>query len=167
MSVTRQGYKTAQDVYLIGGEVKIADQAKPVEVTIAGADASGGSVNTNLASTTIMQPVDIQSHYSQTIQTHAAAVVPPSSWNGPTWIDTNGFNEIAVSLLNDSATTSSISIEWSNDGTTKHGTESVAPNGAFKERVGSATTKARYAKVSIWNGDTIAHTMSAWAYLKA
>jgi hypothetical protein len=144
MSVTIQGYKTGQDVYIMGG-----------------------SANAVITGSDVMQPVDIQSHYSQTIQTHTASVVPPSSWNGPLWIDTNGFSEIAVTFLNDAATTSSISIEWSNDGTTKQGTESVAPNGAFKERVASVPTKARYARVAVWNGDTVAHTISTWAYLKA
>jgi hypothetical protein len=158
MSVTRQGYKTAQDVYLLGGEV-----------TIAGANSAGGAINTNIASTDIMQPVDIQSHYQILSQTHAGILIAPNTWNtAAAWIDTNGFDRIAVTLMNDASTQTSVNIVWSHDGVTQHGEDSgVIGVGTAIRKAGETATKARYAKVSISNADAAAHTMSAWAFLKA
>jgi hypothetical protein len=154
MSVTRQGYKTAQDVYLLGGEV-----------TIAGANAAGGAMSTNLASTDIMQPVDIQSHYQTTIQTHSGMMIAPSAASTSSWVDTNGFDRIALTLLNDAATTSVSQFVWSHDGTTQHGIDDVVTS-TSKWKTYEAATKARYVRVYVSNSDTAAHTMSAWVYLK-
>jgi hypothetical protein len=158
MSVTRQGYKTAQDVYLLGGEV-----------TIAGANSAGGAINTNITGSEVMQPVDIQSRYQQTIQSHAGVMVAPNVWSSMTgWIDTNGFDSIALTVKNDAATNAKGNIDWSHDAANTHGSDIVIPTSANFTLAGSVPTKARYAKVVIQNQDAAAsHTLSAWAYLKA
>jgi hypothetical protein len=146
MSVTRQGYKTAQDVYVIGG-----------------------SANAVITGSDVMQPVDIQSHYQTTIQTHTGVMAAPNSWNtAAAWIDTIGFDRIAVTLSNDAAVQSSVNIMWSHDGTNSQGEDSgVITTGTAIRKAGETATKARYAKVSISNADAAAHTMNAWAFLKA
>jgi len=144
MSVTRQGYKTAQDVYLLGG-----------------------STNTIITGSDVMQPVDIQSHYQQTIQTHAGVMVAPSVGSGSVWLDTTGFNEIAFTIANDATTATSIDVTWSHDGTSTHGVEYGVIPGTPRYKAISMATKARYVKLTITNTDTAAHTVSAYAYLKA
>jgi hypothetical protein len=93
----------------------------------------------------------------------------PNSWNtAAAWIDTIGFDRIAVTLSNDAAVQSSVNIMWSHDGTNSQGEDSgVITTGTAIRKAGETATKARYAKVSISNADAAAHTMNAWAFLKA
>jgi hypothetical protein len=114
-------------------------------------------------------PINIQSRYSQTIQTHNAVSIGASQWStSTTWIDCDGFDKIAFTLLNDAIVTSSGNILWSNDGVAQHGEEvSVLATNNLIRKTGITDVKARYAKLSINNGDASAHTISAWAYLKA
>jgi hypothetical protein len=156
MSVTRQGYKTAQDVYLLGGEV-----------TIAGANSAGGAINTNIASTDIMQPVDIQSHYQTTIQTHNAVSVATVTISHSAWIDTNGFDKVAITMLNSAATSSYIDLYWSNDGINVHGANYSQQSSTALSKAFEIPTQARYLRISLYNANTASNTMSAWAYLKA
>ena len=144
MSVTRQGYKTAQDVYLIGGEVKA-----------------------NISNAEVMQPVDVQSHYQLTVQTHAGVMIAPSVGSGSVWIDTNGFTEIAFTIANDASTATSVDVTWSHDGVGTHGVEYGVIPGTARYKAINLSTKARYVKLTITNTDTAAHTVSGYAYLKA
>jgi hypothetical protein len=112
----------------------------------------------------------IQSKYSKTVQTHSAVSIALSAWNtSATWIDCDGFDKIALTLLNDAATGSTVNVLWSHDGVTQQGEDSsVITTGNLIRKAGVTDVKARYAKVSINNADaTAAHVMSAWAYLKA
>ncbi len=128
-----------------------------------------GSQNVSLVSSNVAQPVDIQARLSQTIQTHNAVSVALSGNSQSAWLDCDGFDKIAFSLINDASTNSSMDVYWSNDGTNIHATERVIATGAGTNRQPVETgTKARYYKVRINNEDAaLAHTMSAWAYLKA
>jgi hypothetical protein len=128
-----------------------------------------GSQNIQLTSSNVIQPIDVQSRLQTTIQTHNAVSVALSSSSEQTsWIDCDGFIEIALTMLNDGVTNSSLNVYWSNDGTNKHGFETVVATSAVQYKAGSVPIKARYAKVRVDNGDAgAAHTMSAWAYLKA
>lgn len=128
--------------------------------------SSDNPLNVKQAGSDVQMPVDIQSRYQQTVQTHNAVSVAASGESQGAWIDTNGFHDVSATLLNDAATTSTLSFFWSNDGSTTHGIEHVLSN-TEKNKAASATIKARYMKVRIHNGDTAAHVMSAWAYLKA
>jgi hypothetical protein len=121
----------------------------------------------NPGDTNSIMPIDIQSRYAQTIQTHNAVSVATTATSASSWIDCDGFDKIAGTLKNDATTTSNITIDWSNDGATVHGTENIIVNGTGTTRAGIQDVKARYARISVYNGDTVSHTMSAWIYLKA
>lgn len=111
--------------------------------------------------------VQLTGSNAKTIQTHNAVSLAASSISSnPTFIDCNGFKELAVTVMNDATTSSTVELYWSNDNVTVHGTEILASANTAKWRVGSTPIKARYLKVNLQNGDAAAHTMSAWAYLK-
>jgi hypothetical protein len=122
-------------------------------------------------SRTTQTPVNISFHESQTIQTHNAVSVPLSSNSLQTnWVDTVGYSSVSLTLMSDAAATNQADIYWSNDGVTNQGADfGVVPSSAASAlRTGDITIRARYMKVRVVNGDgAAAHTMSAWAYLKA
>jgi len=123
-------------------------------------DQSGNGIDLN-------NPLAIQTRTPQTVQTHNAVSVPLSSSVNGNWIDTTLFNAIALTLMNDGSTTSSLNVDWSNDGITLHGSEVAIASSTSRWKAGYVSTKARYARLSVVNGDAgAAHVMSAWAYLK-
>jgi hypothetical protein len=126
-----------------------------------------GTGNVLIAGSNIMLPVDIQGHLSQTIQTHnAVSVASSGNATQTSWMDCNGYTDISLTLQNDATALCLASISWSNDGVNTHGQDSgVIPLSSKNFGAGSTKVKARYAKVIIGNNDSIAHTMSAWAYL--
>lgn len=135
-----------------------------------------GTVGTLVTAETIIEgaeatvPVDIQSRYATTIQTHNAVSVPLSSTSTGSFIDVDGFDKISVIATNDNTTSTwAVNLIWSIDGVTDHGYEILLASGALGNKTIKITdTKARYVKVQLQNTDaTLAHTMSAWAYLKA
>jgi hypothetical protein len=138
-------------------------------------DAQGRGIDTNNplpikhSASDIIQPVEIQSKYAQTIQTHNAVSVPLSNYSNGSWIDCDGFSDIGVTFVSDSNTlNSSISLHWSNDGSTKHGDETLVATSTPMFKQGVTSIKSRYVRVVLGNQDSaLAHTMSAWAYLKA
>jgi hypothetical protein len=141
-------------------------------VQINGSAASGGAINTNatVVGTSVMQPVDIQNRLQTTTQTHNAVSVALSGTSTQTnFIDTAGFDTVAVTVMNDVNTQQNgVNLFWSNDGTTLHGSETLLASAVGQTRAASTAIKARYLKVQLTNGDaSAAHTMSAWAYLKA
>lgn len=116
----------------------------------------------SIAGSTVQIPVDFQSRYSSTTQTHnAVSVTANSSSLYSTWIDLNGFGSAEFTALNDADTENSVIALWSNDGTNQHGRE-VVVMGTARYKTGFIPKKARYLKVELYNPDTIAHTMSAW-----
>lgn len=117
----------------------------------------------------IMQPVEIQGHLQTAIQTHNAVSVGPTNGTASSaWMDTNGYDQVALTLMNDAGVSSSGTLQWSYDGTNIHGEETVlAAGGTARYRTASTDTKARYVRVILTNPDAAAHTMSAWLYLKA
>lgn len=120
-----------------------------------------------LTGSNVAQPTDLQSRYSQTIQTHNAVSVGASGSSIGTWIDTEGFAKLAITFANDNSTGSKINIHWSNDASSIHGfDDSVGGTTMSQQKTGIVDTKARYARLALFNTDTVAHTMSAWAYLK-
>lgn len=115
---------------------------------------------------------EITGRTTKTIQTHNAVSVGPSGFSvqgiGSNWIDCNGFSDISLTFINDAATTSQVNVQWSNDNATTHGQDyGVVASSTNAQKAGTTKVKARYAKVSAFNGDTASHTMSAWAYLSA
>lgn len=132
-----------------------------VSITEAAANGSGLGVTTG-----DILPVDIQSRYAQTIQTHNAVSVA-TGWSNGLWQDADGFDKVAVTLKNDASTSNTANIEWSNDGVAIQGVETIIANSTTNNRSAITEIKMRYFRVNIYNGDAVAHTMSAWAYLKA
>jgi hypothetical protein len=115
-----------------------------------------------------MTPIDVQSRLQTTIQTHnAVSVAATTGTSDSSWIDTDGFNELAITLMNDATTNSSADLYWSHDGSSIHGVEAnFIPSDGIQKKVANTITKARYMKLHIFNTDAASHTMSAWAYLK-
>ena len=132
-----------------------------------------GSQNSKITGSDIQQPVEIQGHITQSIQTHNAVSIAANGNNtNSTWQDANGFVDLALSVISDSGTAQfAATVLWSHDGTNVHGAEVVISGGAAiwaNSRAGQAPIKARYFKVVLLNSDSaVAHTMSAYAYLKA
>lgn len=110
----------------------------------------------------------LNSHLQKTIQTHnAVSVAGSNGTSASSWIDTDGFDKLAVTLLNDASTSSSITIFWSNNGSTSHGIDDNLVNNTVNVKSTILDTKSRYAMIRLNNADAAAHTMSAWVLLKA
>lgn len=132
-----------------------------------GAVAVKGEVSVGVTSSDIMQPVDLQSRYQQTIQTHTATMVAPDGVGQSVYVDTNGFDRLAVTVTTDSTMGTKIQLVWSNDGVSQHGVDSLSST-PDKWYTHETATKARYVKIYVVNNDASApHTMSSWTYLKA
>lgn len=134
-------------------------------------DANGypiPKVSAQLTGSNVIQPTDIQSHLQTTIQTHNAVSVALSGNSVGSWIDADGFDKIGCTMAGDNSFSNSCSIHWSNDGSTLHGAESIIATGTGQQRAGITDTKSRYFRLVLGNNDSAAaHTMSAWAFLKA
>jgi hypothetical protein len=127
---------------------------------------SGNASDVKLTGSIIQQPVDIQSRLQTTIQTHNAVSVAASGFSASSWIDCEGFDKLAGTMMNDASTNSYVSVFWSNDGVNTHGNELVFSTNTLNLKYFETPIKSRYARLVIGNSDTVAHTMSAWAYLK-
>jgi hypothetical protein len=125
-----------------------------------------GSRLVQLNGSNIAQPTDIQSRYAQTIQTHNAVSVGASSISYGSWIDADGFDKVGITFKNDGSVTSTIYVYYSNDGVSECGFDTI-PTATNATKKAVFDIGARYVRVGVHNGDTAAHTMSAWAYLKA
>lgn len=105
---------------------------------------------------------------SVTIQTHNAVSIGASNNSPGAWFDCGNATEIGVTLKNDAATSSSVDLEWSHDGSTAAGKDfNAIPAGTptLRASSGRIPTKAKWCRVIAINGDAAAHTMSTWAYL--
>lgn len=137
-----------------------------------------GLLGIKVLNSDIMQPVDLQSSYQTTFQTHAGVVVPPATDAttfgvaiSTVWIDTNGFTEISFTQKSNATGTGAngrIQFIWSNDGVNNDSYElQTASVGNNQYRSGSVPTKARYVKVQFDNMNTGApQTVTSWVYLK-
>lgn len=122
---------------------------------------------TTLTGSIVAQPVDVQARYSKTIQTHSGVTLAPSAGNIGAWIDCEGFNELAITLMNDATASSYVNVHWSNDNANAHGEDSQVMQGTSRYKSGNIAVKARYARFLVYNSDATPHSMSVWAYLKA
>lgn len=123
---------------------------------------------TQEANQAAQKQVGIYYHESQTIQTHNAVVVTPTGSTSTSYIDCLGYSSIAFSYATDSGSVpSGMYITWSHDGTSGFASETPFANSNRPNGATEYTTKARYVRVTLTNGDTVNHTMSAWVFLKA
>lgn len=118
--------------------------------------------------------ISLRDRKTQTIQTQNAVSVVANgssvpSTGGPTnngWQSSKGFDQVAVTMTNDAAINSGCAVYWSNDGVNAHGNETIIATAAQVNKAGRTGVKADWFKVVPINGDaSLAHTMSAWAYL--
>jgi hypothetical protein len=159
-----QGSNGAANVILNASNVP---DSQAIPVKISGADSTGGAVNTNVKGSDIIQPVDIQARYAQTIQTHNAVSVPATTGaSDSAWLDTSNFSQVGVTVTNSSPTPMKAEILWSNDGLNMHHYEVIA-NGSIAYGGGHYDIKSRYFRIRLSNTDGTARIMSSWAYLKA
>jgi hypothetical protein len=134
-------------------------------------DNGDGSYSTNTAITDsdAILPMGVEYRKQKMIPAHSSTNVLPNAWNTISgWIDTDGFESIAVTLKNDAATLAKANIDWSHDQSVTAGSEQVIAPASNFSLAGAVPTKARYAKISIQNQDgAAAHVFFSWAYLKA
>jgi hypothetical protein len=129
---------------------------------------ANGNVQVDLEEASSIIPIDIQSRLASTIQTHNAVSVAISGSSSSAWLDCDGFDKLAVHLKNDGSTSSQVNLLWSVDGSTQIGYETILASGSSQYRSVLTDVKSRYVMVQIQNLDAaLAHTMSAYAYLKA
>jgi hypothetical protein len=104
--------------------------------------------------------------YSNTIQTHNATSITNGATSFGNWFSTNGFERVAVNGKCDASVTWTLNIDWSFDGITQSGSSTISSTASFT-KAGFNEILAPYARITVINGDTVSHTFSAWAYLKA
>lgn len=141
-----------------------------LQVKISGAeDSSSGSLGVNIKQSEVMIPVDIQSRYTRTIQTHNAVSIGASSSSSSNFFSSDGFNEISITLLLDGGTASQVYIHWSHDGVNPHGDDSTLPgNSTGNLKAFTTSVKAKYFKVILRNNDASSSRIAtAYAYLKS
>jgi hypothetical protein len=127
---------------------------------------SNGAAQVSLASSNVIQPVDVQARYATTIQTHNAVSVNGSNGTSDSpYYEVNGFDKVAFTLNNATGTGVSGTLIWSNDGNAQHHFETVSGVSYIGTCVDA---KAKYVKLRVTNTEAInARIMSAWLYLKA
>lgn len=126
-----------------------------------------GNIGVTIKDSDVMIPVDNQTRYQKTIQTHAGVTLPATSGtNDSVWIDATGYNELGLVLLNSAATNNQMDIHWSSDGVNTHGIESPLATSVGMYRATSLPIRARYFRLRVYNTDGSARTMSTWATLK-
>lgn len=128
-----------------------------------------GSKKVDISQIDVMVGVDVQSHLSQSIQAFNAVSVAASGNSTSNWINADGFSDITFHLKNDGSTTSYADFQYSFDGgTTIHSADYTAlVSSTSANKTVNMTVKAPYIRINLGNGDTLAHTMTGWVYLKA
>lgn len=129
------------------------------------------NVKVNGLESNSIQPVDIQSHYMQMVQTHSGVIIAPSTSSygsfATTFIDCDGFDKLAVISLGSVSGSSTLEIYWSTDGVNIHGAEYSLASGTTTGKAIEVPVKARYARVNFYNAHTAPITVNAYATLKA
>lgn len=122
----------------------------------------------------IKAPVEIQGHLTQTVQTHnAVSVAASGSSTSAQSVSCEGFSTVNISIKSDVSHNGRFQILWSYDNVTFNlfelpsGTY-IINSGTYGDRFADLPVRAPYFKLYLENQDAgAAHTMSAWAYLKA
>lgn len=109
----------------------------------------------------------INYHLQKTIQTHNAVSLGAGVSSNSSFFDTDGFDAIALTVLNDASSSLTGQLIWSHDGVNQHGVETPFNANSYQWLITDLKTKAKYVRVWIMNNDTIAHTVSSWIYFKA
>jgi hypothetical protein len=103
----------------------------------------------------------------KTVETHKAVTVGAGATVYSEWIDMQGYDSLALTVLNSGATANTGTLEWSEDGQNKFIGVAVLANATSQERVGTSPNYLRYVRVALLNGHTAPVTMSSKIRLKA
>jgi hypothetical protein len=123
--------------------------------------------DTSIVESGIMVPVDVQSRYQKTVQTHNAVSVSASSSSGQaSYMDVSGYENVAITGQASPSEKWGFTVYWSHDGVSVHGVDFGAVD-VMNNKTLALPVKARYMKVNLNNSATNASTMNAYAYLKA
>lgn len=116
----------------------------------------------------IIIPVDIQTRYAQTIQTHNAVSVVASGNSSSPWFDCSGFDKIAVMGQSNQALNWGIEIHWSDDSSSQRGLETLIAPSPANSKIQITDVKAKFFRVVVKNTDaTTSQIISTYTYLKA
>lgn len=107
----------------------------------------------------------------ETVVTHVNATANATSGTygnySSSWIDTDGYDQVAVSFTKDGAEQMSVSVIWSADNTITHGQDWDVKITTKTQDSIIVPTKLRYCKVYLYNLGTASHVVNSWAYLKS
>lgn len=146
------------------------ETGKPMPKVAVSDNTGGGAsgiVDTNLKSSEIALPVDVQARYARTIQTHSQVAVASAAWSEGMWIDADGYDRVALTMTNSGFTTAQANIQWSHDGVNVQGMDyAVCPSDANNHKAGETGVKARYLRVQLYNAHSASATLNCWARLK-
>jgi hypothetical protein len=141
------------------------DETNALPVQIAGADATGGAVNTT---TNDILPFDHQATLTNTAVTHTSAIVAPSGVNTQSaWQPVlEGMTEYIANFVADGAHIStSVNVFWSEDGTNTSGKHTAVVSNAISASHKSSTqwfpVAGNFYKAELFSGDTVPRTCSA------
>jgi len=138
----------------VNGDYKRTGEINPLPVSVEDGGAAA--------------QVDIQYRKQKMVPTHAGVLITNGSTSFGTnvWIDTDGFNEIALTLINSVAGNTLFDVYWSHDNATIHGANYGQGNSAALAKGIVLPILARWVKISVGNNHTAPSTISAWTYLK-
>lgn len=142
----------------VNGDYKATGEKNPLPVSI---EDSGGAAQ-----------VDVQYRKQKTLMNilTGVSVAPTAQSTESEWIDTDGFNDIGITVVNDVNNKSfGAMIKWSHDKVTQHSGDYIVTNNMPTTTSGRGNvvpTQARYCKVTAYNGDAVIHVMSVHGYLK-
>lgn len=111
---------------------------------------------------------------NKTVQTHTSASAAPT--NGTTlgnfpattdWIDTENFDKVVISVLNEGVYTHAANAYWSHDKANVHIDDVALTNNSANQRSATLEVKAQYFKLRITNTDASVRSFNAWAYFKS
>jgi hypothetical protein len=123
--------------------------------------------NNVLIHSDIQMPVEIQSRFTKTVQTHNAVSIAGNGTSNSSIVSCDGFDKVSVSAVMTSGTGMSIWLDWSFDGSTFFGGTPLSTTSSTQASV-EFTVQAPYLRVGIKNNDaTNPKTTSAFAYFKA
>ena len=150
-----------------GAQLKVNPDGT-ISVSIAGADSTGGAVNTSIKESQVIIPYDHQATLVNTTATHASILVPNANVNAQaTWQPVpEGMSEFMQNMVADAAfATIWTSVYWSEDGATISGktTTTVSASQAQTQKSSPSwlAVGGNFYKAEIYNGDAAPHTCSA------
>jgi hypothetical protein len=127
-----------------------------LQVAIAGAESGSGALDTNLKSSEIVQPSDLQARYSRSITTHNAVSINGTTNALSTWQRVEGFDRLTLLIKGNFV---EASLNWSSDGVSTDVTESLGSTTPISVEIASTWVQVKVTTAS-------AETVTSKIYLK-